>query len=144
MPSFEYKVVPAPKKGLRSKGARSTEDKFANTLQSLMNELGADGWEYQRADTLPCEERSGLTGKTTAYQNMLIFRRALDQPDTSLLTLRKNDLSTDVASDEIPTTKKAPTPEEVRPQETMVTTPLGGASRSDPGKTVNAPEVAPQ
>ncbi len=40
-----------------------------------MNEMGGDGWEYLRADTLPCEERQGLTGKTVKYHSMLVFRR---------------------------------------------------------------------
>lgn len=73
--TFEYKVVPAPKKGKKAKGVRSSEARFANALQSVMNEMGADGWEYQRTDTLPCEERQGLTGRTTTFQNMLVFRR---------------------------------------------------------------------
>ena len=41
-----------------------------------MNELGADGWEYIRSDTLPCEERTGLTTKVMSYQNLLVFRRS--------------------------------------------------------------------
>ncbi|MGB8623407.1 MAG: DUF4177 domain-containing protein, partial [Paracoccaceae bacterium] len=77
MMQYEYKVVPAPAKGEKAKGLRSTEDRFAQALSSLMNRMGRDGWEYQRADTLPCEERQGLTGKTTRFQNMLIFRRPL-------------------------------------------------------------------
>jgi hypothetical protein len=42
-----------------------------------MNKMGASGWEYIRADTLPCEERVGLTGTKSVYQNMLVFRREL-------------------------------------------------------------------
>ncbi|WP_457650300.1 DUF4177 domain-containing protein [Profundibacter sp.] len=75
MPNFEYKVVPAPKKGLKGKGIKGAEEKFANALATVMNELGAGGWEYQRSDTLPCEERSGLRGKTTTFHNVLVFRR---------------------------------------------------------------------
>lgn len=33
------------------------------------------GWEYQRAETLPSIERSGLTGTTTEWRNVLVFRR---------------------------------------------------------------------
>lgn len=77
MPNFEYKVVPAPKKGLKGKGIKGAEEKFANALATVMNELGADGWEYQRSDTLPSEERTGLRGKTTIFHNMLVFRRAI-------------------------------------------------------------------
>ena len=80
MPRFEYKVVPAPKKGVKAKRVRSTADRFALALEIAMNDLGAEGWEYQRTDTLPCEERSGLTGKTTGYQNMLVFRREIPGP----------------------------------------------------------------
>ncbi|MHC0054080.1 DUF4177 domain-containing protein [Actibacterium sp. D379-3] len=79
MQQFEYKVVPAPVRGDKVKGVKGIQARFAHALASLMNEMGREGWEYQRADTLPCEERQGLTGKTTTFQNMLIFRRALPQ-----------------------------------------------------------------
>lgn len=81
MPGYEYKVVPAPKKAGKIKGARGTDEKFAGALAELMNRYGRDGWEYQRTDTLPCEERQGLTGKTTTFQNMLIFRREVGAQD---------------------------------------------------------------
>lgn len=77
MSHYEYKVIPAPKKGLKVNGVKSSEDRFANALQTSMNALAADGWEYQRTDTLPCEERSGLTGRVTTFQNMLVFRRSI-------------------------------------------------------------------
>ena len=75
MPVYEYKVVPAPRQGEKTRGAKTTADRFAVALTRLMNDLGRDGWEYLRADTLPCEERAGLTGKTTAFQHMLVIRR---------------------------------------------------------------------
>jgi hypothetical protein len=79
MPRYEYHVVPAPRRGEKARGAKTTEERFALALTRLMNDLGRDGWEYLRADTLPCEERAGLTGKTTAFQHMLVFRRAAAQ-----------------------------------------------------------------
>lgn len=79
MTKFEYKVLPAPSTATKVKGIKSTEGRFAHALMEVMNDLGEDGWEYLRADTLPCEERSGLTGKTTKFQNMLIFRRPLSE-----------------------------------------------------------------
>ena len=79
MAQFEYKVVPAPKRGIKARGVKGTEEQFAHALTLLMNEAAAEGWEYQRTDTLPCEERKGLTGKTTVYQNMLVFRRNLTE-----------------------------------------------------------------
>lgn len=73
--SYEYKVVPAPLRGLKAKGIKTSEDRFAHALQTAMNTLAADGWEYLRADTLPSEQRQGMMSKTTVYQNMLVFRR---------------------------------------------------------------------
>ena len=77
MSQYEYKVVPAPKKGLKAKGVKSAEDRYANALETAMNALGTEGWEYQRSETLPSEERSGLTRRVTTFQNMLVFRRAV-------------------------------------------------------------------
>jgi hypothetical protein len=74
--SYEYKVVPAPTRGLKAKGVKTAEDRFANALQTAMNEQASDGWEYLRTDTLPSEQREGLMSKTTVYQNMLVFRRS--------------------------------------------------------------------
>ncbi len=75
MTKYEYKVVPAPTKGLKTKGAKRPEDRFALALSEVMNSHGAEGWEYVRADILPTEERSGLTSKQTVYHNLLVFRR---------------------------------------------------------------------
>jgi len=79
MAVFEYKVVPAPTRGLKAKGVKGTPARFAYALETVMNELGVEGWEYQRTDTLPVEERQGLTGKTSSFQNMLVFRRTVDE-----------------------------------------------------------------
>ena len=77
MTRYEYKVVPAPSRGTKAKGVRSPEGRFAVTVETVLNEMGAQGWEYQRAELLPSEERSGLTGSTTNWRNVLVFRRAL-------------------------------------------------------------------
>ena len=75
MQRFEFKVIPAPKRGEKARGVKTTEERFALALTTLMNQLGAEGWEYVRSDTLPVEERQGLTGRTTVYQTLLVFRR---------------------------------------------------------------------
>lgn len=74
---FEYRVVPAPRKGEKAKGAKSVADRFGVALAHVMNDMARDGWEYLRADTLPCDERVGLTGTATHFHHMLVFRRAL-------------------------------------------------------------------
>ena len=45
MAGWEYKVVPAPTKGLKGKGVKGAEGRFAHALENLMNEMGAEGWE---------------------------------------------------------------------------------------------------
>ena len=76
MQLYEYKVVPAPRRVGKMRGLKTTEDRFAHMIAQAMNDLGREGWEYLRADTLPCEERTGLTGKTTSsFQTVLVFRR---------------------------------------------------------------------
>lgn len=75
MSSYEYRVVPAPRTAAKEKGLKGTDQRFAHTLAQLMNELGAQGWEYVRAETLPCEERRGLTGRAETTQHVLVFKR---------------------------------------------------------------------
>ena len=77
MQRFEYKVIPAPTRGEKTRTAKTTADRFGVALTNLMNELGSEGWDYVRADTLPCEERVGFTGSKSSFQNMLVFRRIL-------------------------------------------------------------------
>lgn len=79
MTAWEYKIVPAPRRGTKSKGAKTTEDRFALTLEELMNSYGAQGWEFLRSEALPVEERKGFTGKAVTTQHMLVFRRARPQ-----------------------------------------------------------------
>lgn len=81
MAQYEYQVIPAPRRGERGKGLKTAEARFANALTRVMNRMAADDWEYLRTDTLPLEERSGLTGRTTTFQHLMIFRRRL--PTTS-------------------------------------------------------------
>lgn len=76
MTRYDYKVVPAPERGLKARGVKSAEARFAFALETCMNEMAAQGWEYQRAETLPSEERQGLSGKQVVYRNLLVFRRA--------------------------------------------------------------------
>ncbi len=84
MQRYEYKVVPAPQKGTKAKGVKTPEGRFATSIEQLLNQLGQEGWEYQRAELLPSEERTGLTGSTTNWRNVLVFRRVLapDEPDS--------------------------------------------------------------
>jgi hypothetical protein len=75
MSHYEYKVVPAPTRGSKAKGVKTPEGRFAHTVETELNRLAAAGWEYQRAELLPSEERSGLTGTTTHWRTVLVLRR---------------------------------------------------------------------
>lgn len=76
MAQYEYRVIPAPTKGQKAQGVKGAEARYAFAIEDLMNRMGADGWEYQRSDTLPMEVREGLTGTATKFQTLLVFRRA--------------------------------------------------------------------
>lgn len=77
MTRYEYQVIPAPKRGDKQTGAKTAQDRFALTIAAIMNDMGAQGWEFQRVDALPSEERQGLTGRATVFHNLLVFRRPL-------------------------------------------------------------------
>ncbi|MGB2891523.1 MAG: DUF4177 domain-containing protein, partial [Albidovulum sp.] len=46
MQTYEYKVVPAPARSEKVRGAKTPADRFAQTLATVMNDLARDGWEY--------------------------------------------------------------------------------------------------
>ncbi len=117
MQRFEFKVIPAPTRGEKARGVKTTEERFALALTTLMNQMGAAGWDYVRADALPCEERVGFTGTKTTFQNVLVFRRVIESLSADLPVAR------------------------LLLQEPLVTTPrLGPADTPVPG---NAPAIGP-
>lgn len=83
MPQYEFKVVPAPRRGEKARGVKTTADRFALALSTLMNDLGREGWDYLRADSFPVDERAGFTGTKTTQQILMVFRRVIEpaQPD---------------------------------------------------------------
>ncbi|MES0824725.1 DUF4177 domain-containing protein [Ruegeria sp. SCP11] len=93
MQRYEYKVVPAPQKGIKAKGEKTAEGRFAASVEQVLNQMGQDGWEYQRAELLPSEERAGLTSSTVNWRNVLVFRRAVE----ASVTPDPEEVSEDVA-----------------------------------------------
>ena len=77
MARYEYKVVAAPRRTKSFKGVRSHEDQFAEVLAEVMNKMAANDWVYLRAESLPCEEKTGLTSRVESYQSVLVFRRKI-------------------------------------------------------------------
>lgn len=75
---YEYKVVGAPERAKRARGARTRTDRVARALQDLINSEAVEGWEYQRTDLLPVEERAGFFSRVReTHRAVLVFRRAL-------------------------------------------------------------------
>ncbi|MEX0279412.1 MAG: DUF4177 domain-containing protein [Ruegeria sp.] len=142
MPRYEYKVVPAPQKGTKAKGVKTPEGRFANSVEQLLNKMGHDGWEYQRAELLPSEERTGLTGSAVNWRNVLVFRRVFAEAAT------EPDAAAQIAEPEdVPLARPVPGPEEVLPeptQETQVTAPAPIAAEvKDPPLTLKDTESVP-
>ncbi len=155
MSKFVYKAVPAPTKGQKAKGVKSTEERFALSITDTLNEMAADGWEYVRAETLPCDERKGLTGTQTSYQNILIFKRFLQaqpmtlgaetqpaptpaEPPQREMPLRRAFTSEDRPSMDVAPPPPRPISEPVAPRrissqppETGTAPPLGSAKSDD-------------
>ncbi|MBM9594627.1 DUF4177 domain-containing protein [Roseitranquillus sediminis] len=80
----EYKVVPAPHRHRRIKGVKGVESRFAMTVEELINENATEGWEYVRADRLPCEHRSWLRRRVEEH-TLLIFRRTREDEPRQVL-----------------------------------------------------------
>ncbi|GLQ34851.1 DUF4177 domain-containing protein [Amylibacter marinus] len=116
MTKFTYKVIPAPTSGKSGKGIKGAEAKFAHALAELMNELAAEGWEYQRAESLPSVERRGVARKRIeTYQNVLVFRKEADQAEPAP--------QKEVSEGFNPFKRKSPATE-AKPAPVLLTTPI--------------------
>ena len=72
---LEYKVVPAPVRAVKSKGLKTTADRFAHTLAERINAEAAGGWQFLRTESLPCEERSRFGAARMSQQVVMVFAR---------------------------------------------------------------------
>lgn len=80
MSGYSYRIVPAPERARKVRGAKTPEAKFAATLEEDLNALAEDGWEFLRTETFPVEERAGFTGRKTVERRVMVFRRPLGEP----------------------------------------------------------------
>lgn len=112
MARYEYKLVPAPAKANKIRGLKGA-DRFAATLEEVMNTYGAEGWQFMRADTLPQEERSGLTSSKTVYRTVLVFQRELEEVPVP----RRVSPSPDVKAAPAPTPPPAAPPLTAAPED---------------------------
>ncbi len=129
MVGYEYKVIPAPAKGLKARGVKGPEARFANALEHRINEMAADGWDYLRADILPSEERQGLTSTQTVYRSVLVFRR----------TKEAEDVLPDAAEDIIEDTSEEEASEDEMAED-KVTEEAEDASEADASEADTSPD----
>lgn len=71
---YEYKVVPAPRTPAKVRGVKGEEARFAFTVEGVINATAAEGWEFLRSETLPCETRGWLR-RSSRELTLLVFRR---------------------------------------------------------------------
>lgn len=138
MQQHEYTVIPAPARGEKTRGARTGAERFAHALTVEINRMAAAGWEYIRAETLPCEERSGLTSRTTVYHNVLVFRRRL----VSLAALHEPEAAPR-ATPAAPSASLAESPAAV-PVPAAESHPALHAELDDPGAATATVTAAPE
>ena len=146
MPNYEYRVIPAPTKGRKAKGIKTPEERFSLSVEDVLNRMGVEGWEYQRAELLPSTERSGLTGSATNWRNVLVFRRLLtdQQPDSGKERLvlaaptpgQFDDAVAPVENQADPMLKPVPGPETAKFGDAP---PVNGASRQDNAEPARTP-----
>lgn len=121
----EYKVVPAPQRAAKSKGLKTTADRFAHTLAERINAEAAGGWHFVRTETLPCEERSRLGSVKLSQQVVMIFARELGatRPDAGAALAAAQGLSAPAAVP-VPAPLVAPVEEAPEPPASAAPAPL--------------------
>lgn len=138
MTEYQYKVVPAPRRGRKGRGIKGAEARFAYAIQELMNEYSSDGWEFLRAETLASEERHGLASAQTVYRDLLVFRRprAAAQPALHVAAV---ELEPEAAA-AVPPIGPAPDPARL-PEAAMAA--MGGAAAGAAALGANADRETP-
>ncbi len=141
---YEYKVVPAPQKGTKAKGVKTSEGRFAVSIEQLLNKLGSEGWEYQRAELLPSEERSGLTSSTVNWRNVLVFRRELPQAMPPSAAVEEVPAEPAPADDGIAMARPVPGPDnlDAEMREPVVAPAPIAQENQDPPLTLKTPTEA--
>ncbi|RPE71904.1 hypothetical protein EDD53_1037 [Pacificibacter maritimus] len=138
MSNYEYRVIPAPRKGEKAKGIKTSEARIAQAMQTRLNALGEEGWEYLRSDVVPMEERAGLTSKNITYHTVLVFRRSADfgifQDETSGFGTFAQEDALAAANDQEQTQKDAEASEAPEGTKTNAETPTP-APAIDPAAT---------
>ena len=76
----EYRIVTAPDRPKRRAAGKDEGQRFAATLEDLVNEMAAEGWAFERTETLTYSRRKGLFRRVDTAAALLVFARDLDAP----------------------------------------------------------------
>lgn len=90
MSGYEFRIVPAPRKGLGR--ALFAKDPSAMNLAEAVNTLADEGWTFLRSDTLPFPARTRLFFGWTTPRPVLVFRRPRCRKSSLPLGLGRNRL----------------------------------------------------
>lgn len=143
MDRYEYRVMPAPTKAKRGRFMRGAAQRFADRLEQIFNEMGSEGWEYVRTDTLPNEQRSGMTATTITYRNMLVFRRVI--ADTAAPQIEHQVQEAPMALEAPKESPFLEVPKEELPDVPLAShEQIGATLKLDPFAQAEAREAAPQ
>ena len=117
---YEYKCVGAPERTKRKRGAKTRSDRVAAAMQEIIAAQSTDGWEYQRTDLVPMEEKSGLFSRShEVHRAVLVFRRPL-----SGATAVAAPVVTTPAAEPVAAPVAAPVPEPAPPTPAPEPTPV--------------------
>jgi hypothetical protein len=88
MTSYDYKVVPAPRRMRKVKGVKGSDELFALTLADSINEVARQGWEYVRTESFAAEAPGGWFRRAkTSEHAVMIFRREREALGPRLATV---------------------------------------------------------
>ena len=82
MSRFEYKIIPASVNKGKERLLKGGAEKAAAKLESKMNTLGLNGWEYYRTETYPIQKNSWFSRPKLYHISVLVFRRKIKHVET--------------------------------------------------------------
>ncbi len=154
MDSYDYKVVPAPRRAKKMRGIRGTEELFAHTLTDAINEVARQGWEYLRAERLPAEAPRGWFRTPAATdQTVLVFRRPREGLGPRIAASHEAGADMDAPSAPVPAPERLPRAETERapvipprhrePARRVEPTPASGEAEPFPTPLRPPPRLGP-
>ncbi|MCY4207315.1 MAG: hypothetical protein OXD29_05105 [Roseovarius sp.] len=82
MSRFEYKIIPASVNRGKAKLLKGGAEKVAVKLESEINKLGLNGWEYYRTETYPIQKSRWFSPPKIDHISILVFRREIKRAET--------------------------------------------------------------